>query len=171
MCAPVGVGPPHHSRPRSWPFGHAPPPHLPTDFSAGTREDWRDDADDFPAAAVGEALGDWEGEVWVDVNDEVSRFGLQYSMYVVQHSAIALHHVSRSSHRRVLGYDNKSCSSMFLLTFMRPCGITSLLLLDFSCVDVSYVLRVLKSAAFSGRKRQKNVVVHDEACDMSVAGP
>eukprot|EP00903_Cladosiphon_okamuranus_P007685 g7449.t1 len=42
-------------------------------FSAGTRESWRDDADDFPAAALGEALGDWEGEVWVDVNNEAVR--------------------------------------------------------------------------------------------------
>eukprot|EP00752_Nemacystus_decipiens_P012050 g10683.t1 len=41
------------------------------DFSAGTREDWRDDADDFPEAALGEPLGDWEGEVWIDVNNEV----------------------------------------------------------------------------------------------------
>ena len=45
----------------------------PTDFSAGTKEDWRADADDFPVASLGEALGDWEGEVWVDVNNEVSK--------------------------------------------------------------------------------------------------
>lgn len=42
------------------------------DFSAGTQEDWRDDADDFPEEALGEPLGNWEGEVWVDVNNEVS---------------------------------------------------------------------------------------------------
>lgn len=41
------------------------------DFSAGTKEDWRDDADDFPDEALGAALGDWEGEVWLDVNDVV----------------------------------------------------------------------------------------------------
>ncbi|CAM9675453.1 unnamed protein product [Pylaiella littoralis] len=39
-------------------------------FSAGTQEDWRPDADDFPAEALGEPLGDWEGEVWADVNNE-----------------------------------------------------------------------------------------------------
>lgn len=42
------------------------------DFSAGTREDWRDDAEDFPEEAIGELLGDWEGEHWLDVNNEVN---------------------------------------------------------------------------------------------------
>ncbi len=32
-------------------------------------EDWRDDADDWPASALGAALDDWEGERWVDVRD------------------------------------------------------------------------------------------------------
>lgn len=41
------------------------------DFSAGTKEDWREDADDFPEVALGEPLGDWQGEVWVDINNEV----------------------------------------------------------------------------------------------------
>lgn len=36
-------------------------------FSAGTREDWRDDADDFKAANYGKAMEDWKGENWVDV--------------------------------------------------------------------------------------------------------
>ena len=44
---------------------------MPQDFSAGTQEDWRDDALDFPEEALGAPLGDWEGEVWVDVNNEV----------------------------------------------------------------------------------------------------
>lgn len=42
------------------------------DFSAGTREDWRKDADDFPTEALGGPLEDWDGEVWVDVNNEVN---------------------------------------------------------------------------------------------------
>lgn len=56
------------------------------DFSAGTQEDWRSDADDFPAAALGEPLGDWEGEVWVDINNEVrtcDRLLLEYVTAVV----------------------------------------------------------------------------------------
>lgn len=51
-----------------------------TDFSAGTKEDWRPDADDFPAEALGEPLGDWEGEVWADVNNEVHTRVIGYNM-------------------------------------------------------------------------------------------
>jgi hypothetical protein len=36
-------------------------------FSAGTREDWRDDAGDFPAEVIGEPLAEWEGENWLDI--------------------------------------------------------------------------------------------------------
>ncbi|HWV08364.1 MAG TPA: endo alpha-1,4 polygalactosaminidase [Pseudomonas sp.] len=36
-------------------------------FSAGTWEDWRDDAKAFPKAARGKALGDWPGERWLDI--------------------------------------------------------------------------------------------------------
>jgi len=39
-------------------------------FSAGSYEDWRDDADDFPPAVLGDPLGDWDGEWWLDVRDE-----------------------------------------------------------------------------------------------------
>ncbi|CBJ25610.1 conserved unknown protein [Ectocarpus siliculosus] len=42
-------------------------------FSAGTREDWREDADDFPEEGLGAPLADWDGEVWVDVNNEEVR--------------------------------------------------------------------------------------------------
>lgn len=38
-------------------------------FSAGTREEWRDDADRFPATAIGRRLDDWPDEKWVDVAD------------------------------------------------------------------------------------------------------
>ena len=36
-------------------------------FSAGSYEDWRDDASRFDAADIGEPLDDWEGEAWVDI--------------------------------------------------------------------------------------------------------
>jgi len=36
-------------------------------FSAGSREDWRDDADLFPPEAVGNDLDGWPGESWLDV--------------------------------------------------------------------------------------------------------
>src|SRR5687768_2342466 len=36
-------------------------------FSAGSYEDWRPDADDFPASALGNALDGWPGEWWLDV--------------------------------------------------------------------------------------------------------
>jgi len=34
-------------------------------FSAGTREDWRDDAKDFPAADQGKVLPEWPNEKWI----------------------------------------------------------------------------------------------------------
>jgi hypothetical protein len=36
-------------------------------FSAGSHEDWRPDAGDFPPAVVGRRLGGWPGERWLDV--------------------------------------------------------------------------------------------------------
>ena len=36
-------------------------------FSAGTFEDWRDDADQFPASVIGKALPEWDGENWLDI--------------------------------------------------------------------------------------------------------
>lgn len=36
-------------------------------FSAGSVEDWREDAGDFPAAAIGRKLRGWAGERWLDV--------------------------------------------------------------------------------------------------------
>ena len=37
-------------------------------FSAGSWEDWRDDAADFPAEAIGETMEGWEDEKWLDVS-------------------------------------------------------------------------------------------------------
>lgn len=36
-------------------------------FSAGSREDWRPDADTFPSEVIGNPLEDWEGENWLDI--------------------------------------------------------------------------------------------------------
>lgn len=36
-------------------------------FSAGTYEDWRSDAGDFPEAVLGSPLEEWPGERWLDV--------------------------------------------------------------------------------------------------------
>ncbi len=36
-------------------------------FSAGSREDWREDAADFPDEVLGDPLEDWEGEQWLDI--------------------------------------------------------------------------------------------------------
>ena len=36
-------------------------------FSAGTYEDWRSDADEFPEVVLGEALDEWPGERWLDI--------------------------------------------------------------------------------------------------------
>ncbi len=42
-------------------------------FSAGSWEDWRDDAEEFPAAAIGTTLEGWEGENWLDIRDATVR--------------------------------------------------------------------------------------------------
>jgi hypothetical protein len=36
-------------------------------FSAGSWEDWRPDAADFPPATIGNPLADWPGESWLDI--------------------------------------------------------------------------------------------------------
>jgi hypothetical protein len=42
-------------------------------FSAGSREDWRPDAGDFPQSAVGNRLDNWPGENWIDIRDATVR--------------------------------------------------------------------------------------------------
>jgi hypothetical protein len=42
-------------------------------FSAGSHEDWRSDAGDFPTAAIGDPLDGWPGERWLDVRDAGGR--------------------------------------------------------------------------------------------------
>ncbi len=38
-------------------------------FSAGSYENWRDDASDFPSSVLGEDLDGWAGEKWLDIRD------------------------------------------------------------------------------------------------------
>ncbi|MCA9635644.1 MAG: endo alpha-1,4 polygalactosaminidase [Myxococcales bacterium] len=38
-------------------------------FSAGSYEEWRPDAGDFPMAALGDPLDGWPGERWLDIRD------------------------------------------------------------------------------------------------------
>ena len=42
-------------------------------FSAGSREDWRPDAAEFPTEDVGSALDGWPGESWIDVTSDAIR--------------------------------------------------------------------------------------------------
>ena len=42
-------------------------------FSAGSREDWRDDAGSFPASALGNTLDGWPDERWLDTRDATVR--------------------------------------------------------------------------------------------------
>lgn len=42
-------------------------------FSAGSYEDWRDDAGDYPDEVLGDPLDGWEGEWWVDIRSEELR--------------------------------------------------------------------------------------------------
>jgi hypothetical protein len=42
-------------------------------FSAGSYEDWRSDAKQFPAAARGNALDGWPGESWIDTRSAAVR--------------------------------------------------------------------------------------------------
>jgi hypothetical protein len=46
-------------------------------FSAGTYENWRPDADDFPPEALGKPLPDWPGERWVDIRRDDVRAVMQ----------------------------------------------------------------------------------------------
>jgi hypothetical protein len=42
-------------------------------FSAGTRENWRPDANQFPAGSYGSAVSGWPGENWLDVRSSAVR--------------------------------------------------------------------------------------------------
>jgi len=42
-------------------------------FSAGTWEEWREDAGDFPEDAIGNTMEEWEDEKWLDVRSEEVR--------------------------------------------------------------------------------------------------
>jgi hypothetical protein len=49
-------------------------------FSAGSYEDWRPDADDFPPEALGDPLDGWPGEWWLDVRNADVRTIMQARM-------------------------------------------------------------------------------------------
>ncbi len=49
-------------------------------FSAGTYENWRKDAKDFPKIALGKSLDEWPGERWVDVRNNNVRMILAKRM-------------------------------------------------------------------------------------------
>ena len=42
-------------------------------FSAGSYENWRPDANQFPQAALGKPLDGWEGENWLDIRNATVR--------------------------------------------------------------------------------------------------
>jgi hypothetical protein len=42
-------------------------------FSAGSREDWRPDASQFPSSAIGNSLDSWPGERWIDTRSSAVR--------------------------------------------------------------------------------------------------
>ena len=42
-------------------------------FSAGSRENWRPDAQSFPPSTVGRPLDDWPGERWLDIRSPAVR--------------------------------------------------------------------------------------------------
>jgi len=42
-------------------------------FSAGSYEDWRPDASDFPQGALGDPLDGWPGEWWLDIRNDAVR--------------------------------------------------------------------------------------------------
>jgi hypothetical protein len=46
-------------------------------FSAGSWEEWRDDAGDYPGEAIGETLDGWPDEKWIDVRSEGVRAVLE----------------------------------------------------------------------------------------------
>lgn len=53
-------------------------------FSAGSYEDWRDDAESFEAATLGEPLDGWPGERWLDVRAESVRQIMEARLDVAQ---------------------------------------------------------------------------------------
>lgn len=60
-------------------------------FSAGSHEDWRPDAAEFPAAALGEPLDGWPGERWLDIRDPQVRVQMQARLdLAVEHGCDAV---------------------------------------------------------------------------------
>ena len=72
-------------------------------FSAGSWENWRDDAGDFPSAALGNELDGWPDERWLDVTNATVRSIMQARLdFAVQQGCDGV------EPDNVDGYDNDS---------------------------------------------------------------
>lgn len=58
-------------------------------ISIGSVEEWRYDFEDFPEEAVGKPLEGWEGERWLDINNQVI-----YCPMVVESDSIDKHAIT-----------------------------------------------------------------------------
>jgi len=56
---------------------HARGVHVVCYFSAGSREDWRPDAGQFPSSAIGNPLDGWPNEEWIDTRSSTVRAIMQ----------------------------------------------------------------------------------------------
>jgi len=72
-------------------------------FSAGTYENWRDDASQFPASAIGSKVVGWPGENWLDVRDATVRSIMSARLDVAQSKGC-----DGVEPDNVDGYDNKN---------------------------------------------------------------
>ena len=54
-------------------------------FSAGTYENWRDDAKQFPDVALGNNLAEWPGEKWLDIRSNALRGIMQARLLLAKH--------------------------------------------------------------------------------------
>ncbi|PIE05432.1 MAG: endo alpha-1,4 polygalactosaminidase [Sorangium cellulosum] len=72
-------------------------------FSAGSWEDWRDDASSFPSSALGNELHGWPDERWLDIRDPTVRLLMQARMDLAAEKSC-----DGVEPDNVDGYDNKS---------------------------------------------------------------
>ena len=72
-------------------------------FSAGSHENWRPDADDFPSSAIGSDLDGWPGERWLDTRSSEVRNIMEQRLDLA-----AGKHCDGVEPDNVDGYDNDS---------------------------------------------------------------
>ncbi|MGB0848532.1 MAG: endo alpha-1,4 polygalactosaminidase [Thiolinea sp.] len=53
-------------------------------FSAGSWEEWRADAKNYPKEAIGNALNNWKGEYWLDIRNTAVRILIQERLRLAQ---------------------------------------------------------------------------------------